>query len=173
MYKPYTLTIHAVEQFIRRWEPEKTYEQAEDELYALLGTSRTVGKSLKGHTIVVSGHRPEVRMVIKDHNVCVTVLPENTWSKVISVEEDDYPSEEAILQKELVRYYQDCKSSYAERLTNLQTELTDSQNRLIEVNEERAALGQEKTQLLIEIEQIKRELKEVRSLIETMESLSC
>lgn len=71
------ITYHAIEQFISRYEPEKTFEEAEDELVYLLYTSHEDGQSLCGDKVYVSKYRPEVRMVIKDHNVCVTVLPKN------------------------------------------------------------------------------------------------
>jgi len=70
------ITIHAVEQFISRWEPEKPYNQAKEELEALIRTSRIIGKTKLGDTIVASGYRPEIRLVIKERNVCVTVLPQ-------------------------------------------------------------------------------------------------
>lgn len=71
------ITHHAVEQFVSRWAKDKSYLQAEDELVALLHTSKQVGKTLRGDLIYVSQHAPDIRMVVKDRNVCVTVLPQS------------------------------------------------------------------------------------------------
>lgn len=69
------LTLHAVEQFIKRWAPEKSQQEAAEELISLLSTSKQVDRTKLGDPVFVSGHRPEIRMVVKDRNVCVTVLP--------------------------------------------------------------------------------------------------
>lgn len=72
------VTDHAVEQFIRRWEPTKSYDSAKDELEALMRTSKSTGtRSSYSGQIMTSGYRPEVRMIVKDGNVCITVLPPN------------------------------------------------------------------------------------------------
>jgi hypothetical protein len=68
-------TAHAIDQFIARWEPNITREQAETMLQELYQTSKSVGKTPLKDTVVISPYRSEIRMVIKDRNVCVTVLP--------------------------------------------------------------------------------------------------
>ena len=69
------ITLHALTRFINRWMPGASIEQAEDEMYDLLNSAKAVGKTPLGDTMYVSGLRPEIRFVIKDINVCVTVLP--------------------------------------------------------------------------------------------------
>lgn len=86
------ITNHAVEQYIARWAPDKNYEEACSELFSLLGTSAPNGKTILGDTIYVSGHRPSIRMVVKDRNVCVTVLPANSNDQDIIDEFDQFNS---------------------------------------------------------------------------------
>lgn len=69
------ITTHAVEQFIRRWVPDASFEKARRHLHALLRTAKCVAKTIKGDQIYVSSMSPDIRMVIKDRNVCITVLP--------------------------------------------------------------------------------------------------
>lgn len=74
-HKHVVITQHAVEQFIRRWEPDLDFEKAKKELYWLLISSSKVGKTLLGDTIRESSQRSGVRMVMKERIVCVSVLP--------------------------------------------------------------------------------------------------
>jgi hypothetical protein len=85
----FVITNHAVEQFMRRWAKGKSPEQAVEELATLLDTSKHTGKTPLGDTIVVSGYRPEVRMVVKDRNVCVTVLPVGQFDQAISIVQEE------------------------------------------------------------------------------------
>lgn len=48
---------------------------ARHEISNLFHSGKIVGKTPLGDTIVVSGERPEIRLVVKDGDVCVTILP--------------------------------------------------------------------------------------------------
>ena len=75
MSEPYQLTEHAIEQFRRRWRPDYSDKDLRDELMALLQSSKPFDKTTAGDQIRISGHQPDIRMVVKDRVVCVTVLP--------------------------------------------------------------------------------------------------
>lgn len=138
------ITHHAVEQFISRWEPAKSAEQATEELAALLSTSTKLNaKTPLGDSIYVSGHRPEVRMVIKDRNVCVTVLPPGPIdnANVIYVEE----------MEELNRLIQ-------EENRAMEAELNDATSKLGELTRQLEAIKAERHDLSNKIDRLKRKL---------------
>ena len=112
--KNFTLTNHAVEQFASRWLPDHASWHAEQDLHHLLSTAKKVGRTRAGDIIYASGHRPEVRMVVKDRNVCVTVLPPRE-------EQDD---QETIMQQ----YYEGHKEQTAERVAALEKKSKDIDN---------------------------------------------
>jgi hypothetical protein len=69
------ITDHALDQYISRWEPNINASDAEKNLIKLLNSSKKNGKTAIGDDIYISGTNPNIRMVVKDYNVCVTVLP--------------------------------------------------------------------------------------------------
>lgn len=140
------VTYHAVEQFIRRWEPTKTYEQAEEELRALLRTSKNIGKTPAGEIIAVSGHRPEVRMVIKDRNVCVTVLPVSSLENAAQ-----------IYQEEL----EQINASNKENVKRIQQEISEYEKKVETINERRLELGKQKGELLNRIATLQNNLVKI------------
>lgn len=110
--KNFTLTNHAVEQFANRWLPDHAAWRAEQDLHALLSTAKKVGRTRAGDMIYASDQHPEVRMVVKDRNVCITVLPPQ--------EEQCIDNEELTLMQE---HYDDHKKQYAERAAVLQKQI--------------------------------------------------
>lgn len=137
------ITYHAVEQYIRRWEPEKTVEKARSELSNLLTGCKNIGKTHAGHSIVVSGERPEVRMVVKDRNVCVTVLPR--------YQEDEKIEEIAIANQEI-------NTEYQTRLDYLKKEITERTQEIDKLTEERRILGERKHELENERQRLEHDL---------------
>lgn len=161
---PY-ITAHAVEQFIRRWEPNKSSEEATEELDALLRTSKIVGRTRSGQTIAVSGHRPEVRLVLKERNVCVTVLPAGSFHSV--------PTE---LERELMdELMEELNSISAARISELKVDIENLRLQVVVIGDQRIRiedarlrlledsreLGRRKTELLNDIHVLEKELKEL------------
>lgn len=89
------ITHHAIEQFIRRWDPNKHYADAKEELETLFRHATITGKTPLGDTIMASGYRPEVRFVVKDRNVAVTVLPPGRIEEVMELYEEELLEREA------------------------------------------------------------------------------
>lgn len=131
------LTQHAVDQFISRWEPNKNRQEAEDELFSLLSTSKKVGSAAYGGDIYVSGHRSNIRMLVKDRNVCVTILPP---PDTINQDEAEFLKEQE----------QDLLDLYAARQAPLLAELEL-------LKQEKAELDRQKTAIKLEFERQKRE----------------
>ena len=71
----FVLTYHAAEQYVSRWFPEKSIKEAEKDLYFMLNSVKKVDKSPKGDDIYSFNDSPDIRFVVKDKNVCVTILP--------------------------------------------------------------------------------------------------
>jgi hypothetical protein len=120
--KQFTLTNHAVEQFASRWLPDHAAWHAEQDLHALMSTAKKVGRTRAGDIIYASGHRPEVRMVVKDRNVCVTVLPPR----------DEDGNEDMLLMQE---YYEENKLRGAERVAALEKKILDIDNQREELKD--------------------------------------
>lgn len=161
MNKLFDITNHAIEQFIRRWESNKDPERAEEELDALLRTSKVVGKTKLGHAIVVSGHRPEVRMVIKDRKVCVTVLPPGGWGEIVSEYEDECVKLSLVIQEERRKYYLEHQAEYEKRMGVLVQQINEGEEKVVALNEHRKLLGQQKTDLLSHIQDLRKQLREI------------
>lgn len=150
--KQFDITDHAIEQFIRRWEPSKSIESAKDEMEALLRTSRQVGRTNHGDVIVVSGYRPDVRFVIKDRNVCITTLPQGS-----SI--DDALEEE---REEALRYAERADSRIKEKEDDIKKEIDDLQLKILDTDEQRKRLAISKTDALNRITKLKNELIALR-----------
>lgn len=134
------LTYHAVEQFIKRWESDKPFDEAKDELLSLLSTSKKVEDSLLGDHIYVSGHRPEIRMVIKDRNICVTVLPKKF---------EKHNLQEEI--EEINNYNQEKRNDLIFKIANIEKEIAL-------IDEERKKLGDKKSQFQNDLNRLKSSL---------------
>ena len=137
------LTYHAVEQFIKRWESNKPFDEAKDELLSLLSTSKKVEDSPLGDHIYASGHRPEIRMVIKDRNVCVTVLPKK--------------SEKHNLQEEI----EEINNYIQEKRNDLIFKISNVENEVALIDEERKKLGERKSLLQNELNILKSSLAKI------------
>lgn len=135
-------TDHAINQMIRRWATDKTYLQAEEELLALLNTSTQAGKTPLGDMIVVSGHRPEVRMVVKDRYTCVTVLPPADDASFAFAEE-----------MEMMR------EAFTAKETSVKNEIANMEAQVVELDIQRKKLGERKHELSNRIDQLKRSIK--------------
>lgn len=138
------LTYHAVEQYIARWEPSKNRQEAEEELFALLSSAKQSGKSPLGDPIFISGERPEIRMVVKDRNVCVTVLPPGY--------NDDI---DLMLQEEL----EDRVFLVEQRRLALEAEIASLEAEKIVIDEQRKELGEKKHRLSNQIDVLRYRLK--------------
>lgn len=109
------ITDHAIEQYISRWEPEKNAKQAQIDLIELLNSAKKVSNTAAGDAVYTSGTRPEIRMVIKDRNVCVTVLPNHSNLDT----EEDYQSmivEKFAEEKAAIQFQIDCLSKDIESI---------------------------------------------------------
>lgn len=138
------LTQHAVEQFISRWAPEKGAEEAARELLSLLNTSTANGKTTHGDQIYISGHRPNIRMVVKDRNVCVTVLPAGKLDDALSLYE-----EEMAIRAQLAE----------ERQAELEGEIAMLEAERDEWEEKKKAIVKEKEKICQRIDNLKSQLK--------------
>lgn len=143
--REFHFTDHAIEQFIRRWEPNKTIEQARDEMSILLETSKQAGKTITGDAIFVSGYRSEIRFVVKDRNVCITVLPPG---KVDTAE----------LQAEFNELYEEYikdRPPMNDRVAEMEAEILAIDKRRQEIDLERIELGKRKSLLHNELQSMK------------------
>lgn len=134
-------TNHAIQQFIKRWEPKKTFDEARAELEELLNNSYLEGKTPKGDPIRISGLRPEIRMVIKDFDTCATVLPAKFLNK------DDVIFEEV--------WYKD--SEWIDRALNpnkAQKDMQDAEERILQIEIERKSLADKRRELGFEKEKL-------------------
>lgn len=137
------LTYHAVEQFIKRWENNKSFDEAKDELFSLLSTSKRVEDSPLGDHIYVSGHRPEIRMVIKDRNICVTVLPKKFEKRNLQEEIE-----------EINNYNQEKRNDLILKISNVEKEIAL-------IDEERKKLGDKKSQFQNDLNRLKSSLAKI------------
>lgn len=167
-------TQHAIEQFIRRWEPAKSYPDAEEELLALLETSSHAGKTIQGESIVVSGERPEIRMVIKDRNVCITVLPhqsvtsnERELENVVALFETnaDKLKEEIASLEEQTRVIDKRRGELglakSETMRKIAALKDTMEKEVAEIDAKRRELGIEKTNLLSKMQMVKNKLRAI------------
>lgn len=142
------ITQHAAEQFIRRWEPSFSFAQAHSELNRLLTGCRSIGKSPLGDQIMVSGERPDIRMIVKDFNVCVTVLPR-------------YKEDEEIEQAQLT--LEDIEHEKEQRIASIKEELAICCTAIQKVDEERRALGEQKSRIQNKRKRLEHELNLLES----------
>jgi hypothetical protein len=136
----HNITLHAIEQFIRRWEPNKTHDEARSELEALLRTSKIIGKTPLNDTVVASGHRPEIRMVVKDINVCVTVLPQGGLEEL-----------NKIVKEEMEEW----KENNVRSMEHLESQIAECEEQIKNVDVERVALAKKKQELSNHLENLK------------------
>jgi|ERR1019366_3247989 hypothetical protein len=135
----YIITTHAVEQYIKRFCPDKNHQEAKQDIQRDLQYSKSDVKSFFGDKTRSLG---DVRFVIKDENVCVTVLPSHTDS---DQEESDFLKEahasaEENIKNEIVKTEQTIltikneKSKLSIQLNELNNRIQDLKNRLKEIN---------------------------------------
>lgn len=137
----WVITTHAIDQYISRWcEPNKDRREANNELLHLLQGARPSHKAEYGGQIWLSGLRPEVRLLIKDVNVLVTVLPPDTKVDLTAEWMEHYQSQIEMAQAEI-----------------------DGVKALIEqVNHKRKALGEEKNRLMMRLQDAENRIKALR-----------
>lgn len=148
------ITLHALTRFISRWEPSLSIEQAEDEMYDLLNSAKAVGKTPLGDTMYISGLRPDVRFVIKDNNVCVTVLPPGDTNFALLQSELEFLAFEEEQRQHSIQFEIDIIESEIKELNDVKTELlAPIEERLKEVS---GKIHQAKNKLFV----LKRKLQE-------------
>jgi hypothetical protein len=140
------ITYHAIEQFIRRWEPEKKYAEAKEELEILFRNATAAGKTPLGDTIMASAYRPEVRFVVKDRDVCVTILPPGTLEDVTHVYE-----EELLELQESNKFKIECMSA----------EIEDCKQQKDAIDAERKQLDRQKSDLCQRIIMLEKNIKQL------------
>jgi hypothetical protein len=107
---------------------------------------------------MVSGHRPEIRMVIKDRNVCVTVLPPDGRT-----ENDPFYDEE--IQAAYTSYQEGrAKLFQGRRVEDIEQQITAAYAKVHALDEQRKLLGDQKNELMHEINDLKRDLKQIQKL---------
>jgi hypothetical protein len=148
------VTVHAIEQYQKRWSPKASFSEAESDLKGLLYMAKSIGKTPLGHTIVVSSINPEIRMVLKEKNVCVTVLPKSAQS----IKQEIIAEEIEAFQEEINEFIllNKCNiSSIEERLIILDSEI-------IKIDNERADLVKQKSLLCNEKDILQNKLKKLK-----------
>lgn len=138
------ITYHAVEQFIRRWEPTKNYEEAKEELDTLFRHATNSGKTPLGDTIMASAYRPEVRFVVKDRNVCVTILPPGNLEDATEIYEEE------LLELQASKQF---------KLKCMTDELEELEKQKVIVHEERVKLGLRKNSIDNKISALKKNIE--------------
>lgn len=122
------ITHHALEQYISRWAPNKNSTKAKKDLIELLNSSKLQSKTAMRDAIYISGLRPEIRMVIKDRNVCVTVLPDANAH--YEQDEFDLRVENELEERELAQF----------QIDNLIKDADDLKDKLLELKEQHRKL---------------------------------
>jgi len=116
---------------------------ARAEIADLFHSGKHVGKTLLGDSMVVSGNRPDIRLVVKDNNVVVTVLPLDDQSPP----QDDYQQE-------------------------VEDSIKQCENRIAAIQAQRLEIAQERKEILARIEREQNELsKEENALKSRIASL--
>jgi peptidoglycan hydrolase CwlO-like protein len=144
------ITEHAVSQFISRWVPEATREDAELGLIDLLNSAKKLpDKTPLGDDMYASGEWPDVRLVIKDRNVCVTVLPPGR----------NFNTEYEFEVNEILEARERAKS-------NLEKQIADLETNLSTVEVERQEAANNAARLLTACRKIRREIDSLKDQIE-------
>ena len=86
-------------------------------------------------------------MLVKDRNICITVLPKDTNAETRELEKE--------LAQEEAEYNKHRKNG---RVRELKESLDAANKELVAINEERKKLGERKSELLIEIDKMNKEL---------------
>jgi hypothetical protein len=136
--KDFSLTEHSVDQFVRRFEPNMLRPEARSLMLELLNGSKRVGKTLKGDQIVSSDMRQEVRFVVKDLDVCVTVLPKQHLHLI-----EPHMSIDMSFDTE----HNDMKSSIPAEVANLRKQIIQIDIDREELKSKGSQLAQEKDRL--------------------------
>jgi hypothetical protein len=167
----YIITQHAIEQFISRWSPAKTRKEAEGELQSLLHTSTYSGQSLSGGRVMVSSYRPEIRMVVKDSNVCITVLPlyqppsndvQACIDEIVEMELERQEENQSSAQ-DYVDEMVEIGLAYELAIERAEFEILRHKQELEKVNNERLALGQRKVEIMANIRMLQSDIQRMQS----------
>lgn len=143
----YIITNHAVEQYIKRWAPTKSFDEAKLDVENLLKYSKPDGKTLCGDKITSIG---DIRFVIKDKNVCITVLPFHNSISINQEEMDliyeiyketrfnkiNYLEEEILKQKAELDQAMDDRINLAKRIHDMHNNLDQLKRNLANIKEE-------------------------------------
>ncbi len=155
----WNITQHAIEQYVRRYEPETSYGDAALVLMSLLDTATKNGTTEQGDQLYVSGTKPDCRMVVKDRNVLITVLP---------------PSEDKIDEMEFLREAYEAKQrlqninlnheikTLEDSISTIETAVAEIDARRKELKIESGVLGQKKNLLTNELERLQKQLVVVK-----------
>lgn len=152
MSEPYQITGHAIDQFRSRWRSKtrQTDRELHDELMGLLNSSKPFEKTILGDQIHISGLDPEIRMVVKDRVVCVTVLPKRNRAYLNLIDMND-----AAVREEFERLAQEQK----EREEVMQAEILTLEQQVADIDRQRKELGQKKHELHDRIQMLKNQAK--------------
>ncbi len=158
-----TVTLHAVERYQERWAPDLSRGSARAELLWLLEGAKQYGRTHEGSVIMISGERPEVRMVMQDERVCVTVLPPNReYNQSFGMNPE--LMEDLLAESELFR--QSAKvlrnSLRQEEIDNIQKELKsidEQRKRGLKKSVESGLLGNRKGHILNRLQNLQKEME--------------
>jgi sugar phosphate isomerase/epimerase len=142
------ITAHAIEQFIRRWAPDAKPWQAEKEIESLFSTSKKMGITPLGDTIVASSHRPEVRLVIKDRDVVITVLPPG---------ENMEPNEDE--KEEMCAAYERQQRTIRDVIETYEKEVVVLDRSLAHLAEKKKLLDENRSSILNKIRDLRKQLE--------------
>lgn len=162
------LTAHAIEQYISRWARDRFVKDAKEELLHLLETSKKTDRTANGDDVFTSDSNPEIRMVIKDRDVCITVLPLQKNKSKNTVEQnfvdfidfyeenDEFIKKSAELEEQKKQQERkESKQKLMDRVIELKVllnEIDKKRQQLEKGNNERKKLGNEKNLLINEFD---------------------
>jgi hypothetical protein len=156
--RDWIITEHAIDQYLSRWCEEKLdREEAQTVLLELLRGAKYSNKSAYGGMIWISGTRPDIRLLIKDTNVLITVLPPNKRLNTID-EIADYHSIQAE-QTQDIQYY------YESKLEIIKSEIKNKKRVIEKLNQKQKQLEKEKSDLLLDIIDLENNVKALSKLI--------
>lgn len=167
--KSFEITEHAVEQFIRRWGPDLTHTEAKAQLQNLLAGSKSIGRAKAGGTVFINNEK-NIRFVIKDHNVCITVLPPDT---ALEVRQEEISLIQEMTIQEFERHHtteQDAGLSLLEELEEKEKslpikiqerkdEVSELDRQIKDLDKKRIELGKEKSVLMNKKQKLMNEIK--------------
>ena len=164
----WTITQHAIEQYIRRYDNTLTYGHAHTRLMELLNSSTSDGRTEQGSQIYLSGLMPECRLVIKDRNVLITVLPKKKdHAEEIEFIREAYEAE--LRLKQAVMITDKVITSVGEALPDIE----DLKKQILAVESEKAEIDRQRLELGKKKHEISNRLDGLKRLLQYTESLQC